>query len=74
MQTTLFHPPILLLHPFVDIVDGHINDLSILNLLYQKIQQGFAQITLDEMIEIEQRWLDVKADGYFYSFRDKVPL
>ena len=42
--------------------------------LYQKIQQGFSQITLDEMIEIEQRWLNAKADGYFYAFREKVPL
>lgn len=42
--------------------------------LYQKIQQGFAQISLDEMIEIEKRWLDKDAGGYYQTFRDKVPL
>lgn len=42
--------------------------------LYKKIQQGFSQISLDEMVEIESRWLDKKAGGYFQAFRDKVPL
>ncbi|MDR7121369.1 diguanylate cyclase (GGDEF)-like protein [Rheinheimera soli] len=42
--------------------------------LYQKIQQGFSQISLDEMVEIESRWLDKEAGGYFQTFRDKVPL
>lgn len=44
------------------------------NELYQNIQQGFSQISLDEMVEIEKRWLDKDADGYFQTFRDKVPL
>jgi len=44
------------------------------NELYQNIQQGFAQISLDEMVEIEKRWLDKNAGGYYQSFRDKVPL
>jgi diguanylate cyclase (GGDEF)-like protein len=42
--------------------------------LYQSIQQGFSQISLDEMVNIEKRWLDKDADGYFQTFRDKVPL
>jgi diguanylate cyclase (GGDEF)-like protein len=42
--------------------------------LYQNIQQGFAQISLDEMVAIEKRWLDKEAGGYFQTFRDKVPL
>lgn len=44
------------------------------NRLYQSIQQGFSQISLDEMIEIERRWLGKEAGGYFQKFRDKVPL
>lgn len=42
--------------------------------LYQSIQQGFSQISLDEMIEIEKRWLGTDAGGYYQKFRDKVPL
>lgn len=42
--------------------------------LYQNIQQGFSQISLNEMVEIENRWLDKDAGGYFQTFRDKVPL
>jgi len=42
--------------------------------LYQRIQQGFSQISLDEMVDIEKRWLDKEAEGYFQTFRDKVPL
>ncbi|WP_233080059.1 transporter substrate-binding domain-containing protein [Rheinheimera soli] len=42
--------------------------------LYQTIQQGFSQISLDEMVAIENRWLDKEAGGYFQTFRDKVPL
>ncbi|EGM77471.1 diguanylate cyclase (GGDEF) domain-containing protein [Rheinheimera sp. A13L] len=42
--------------------------------LYQRVQQGFSQISLDEMVEIESRWLDKEAGGYFQTFRDKVPL
>lgn len=42
--------------------------------LYQRIQQGFSQISLDEMADIEKRWLDKDAGGYFQTFRDKVPL
>ncbi|OGO79968.1 MAG: hypothetical protein A2203_13225, partial [Chromatiales bacterium RIFOXYA1_FULL_46_5] len=42
--------------------------------LYQTIQQGFSQISLDEMIEIENRWLDKETGGYYQTFRDKVPL
>jgi diguanylate cyclase (GGDEF)-like protein len=42
--------------------------------LYQTIQQGFSQISLDEMVEIENRWLDKEMDGYYQTFRDKVPL
>lgn len=42
--------------------------------LYQSIQRGFAQISLDEMVEIEKRWLGKEEGGYFQTFRDKVPL
>lgn len=42
--------------------------------LYQRIEQGFSQISLDEMVDIEKRWLDKDTAGYFQSFRDKVPL
>lgn len=42
--------------------------------LYQNIQRGFSQISLDEMVEIENRWLDKDAGGYFQTFRAKVPL
>lgn len=42
--------------------------------LYQNIQRGFSQISLDEMVAIENRWLDKDAGGYFQTFRDKVPL
>lgn len=42
--------------------------------LYQNIQQGFSKISLDEMVEIEKRWLDKDARGYFQTFRSKVPL
>lgn len=42
--------------------------------LYQNIQHGFSKISLDEMVEIENRWLDKDAGGYFQSFRNKVPL
>jgi diguanylate cyclase (GGDEF)-like protein len=42
--------------------------------LYQNIQRGFSTISLDEMVEIENRWLDKNADGYFRTFRNKVPL
>lgn len=42
--------------------------------LYQSIQRGFAQISLDEMMEIEKRWLGKEEGGYFQTFRDKVPL
>lgn len=42
--------------------------------LYQSIQRGFAQISLDEMMEIEKRWLGKEEGGYFLTFRDKVPL
>jgi diguanylate cyclase (GGDEF)-like protein len=42
--------------------------------LYQNIQQGFSQISLDEMVRIENRWLSKEAGAYFQTFRDKVPL
>ncbi|WP_186435174.1 transporter substrate-binding domain-containing protein [Rheinheimera sediminis] len=42
--------------------------------LYQRIQKGFSDISLDELVEIEDRWLGKNARGYFQTFRDKVPL
>ncbi|MFC4654743.1 transporter substrate-binding domain-containing protein [Rheinheimera marina] len=42
--------------------------------LYQQIQQGFAQISLDELIALEQRWLDPAMPAYYRKFREQVPL
>ncbi|WP_337881574.1 transporter substrate-binding domain-containing protein [Rheinheimera sp.] len=42
--------------------------------LYQQIQQGFAQISLDELIALEQRWLDPAMSAYYRKFREQVPL
>lgn len=42
--------------------------------LYQNIQRGFAKISLDELIQIEKRWLDKDSSSYFQAFRSEVPL
>jgi diguanylate cyclase (GGDEF)-like protein len=42
--------------------------------LEKQIRQGFASMTQDELENIERRWLQNPALGYFATFRQNVPL
>lgn len=42
--------------------------------LAEQINNGFAQLTLDEMETIEAQWINQEYQRYFSLFRDKVPL
>ena len=42
--------------------------------LEKKIRQGFASMSQDELENIERRWLQNPALGYFAKFRQHVPL
>lgn len=42
--------------------------------LEKKIRQGFGHLTQDELENIEKRWLQNPALGYFATFRQHVPL
>jgi len=42
--------------------------------LQQKVQEGFARITQDDLLRLENQWLAKPEQGYFHSFRNRVPL
>ncbi|KKO45797.1 hypothetical protein WG68_08785 [Arsukibacterium ikkense] len=42
--------------------------------LAAKITEGFNQISLPELIQIEQKWISAPELGYFSDFKNRIPL
>lgn len=42
--------------------------------LLQQVRDGFARITQDDLLRLESQWLAKPEQGYFHSFRNRVPL
>ncbi len=54
--------------PMYSLVQQHQTQLA------EQIRQGFAELSLDRLVETEQHWLSNESHHYFSLFRHKIPL